>query len=30
MENVLNGNLDILIDPIQEKEKEMLLENPVV
>ena len=30
MENVLNGNLDILIDPIQEKEKELLLENPVV
>ena len=30
MENELNGNLDILIDPIQEKEKEMLLENPVV
>tara|TARA_B110000196_G_C21107966_1_gene646215 strand:+ start:354 stop:1424 length:1071 start_codon:yes stop_codon:yes gene_type:complete len=30
MENVLNGNLDILINPIQEKEKELLLENPVV
>jgi peptide chain release factor 1 len=30
MENVLNGNLDILITPIQEKEKELLLENPVV